>query len=131
MASNLFIKFKPDPIIEIEINVLNKDDKNYLNERLLNYFPQIQILKDEGNEMIFALSYTNHQQGESKLDQLEFALAAIKEGVSDSTEDGKEIKNPQFRNPTNSFRSLRSKPPRMRFLLFKLAFCHILTDMSA
>ena len=38
---------------------------------------------------------------------------------------------PQFRNPTNSFRSLRSKPPRMRFLLFKLAFCHILTDMSA
>ena len=43
--------------------------------------------------MIFALSYTNHQQGESKLDQLEFALAAIKEGVSDSTEDGKEIKN--------------------------------------
>ena len=93
MASNLFIKFKPDPIIEIEINVLNKDDKNYLNERLLNYFPQIQILKDDGNEMIFALSYTNHQQGESKFDQLEFALAAIKEGVSDSTEDGKEIKN--------------------------------------
>ena len=42
------------------------------------------------------------------------------------------VKNsPQFRNPTNSFRSLRSKPPRMRFLLFKLAFCHILTDMSA
>ena len=39
--------------------------------------------------------------------------------------------NPQFRNPTNSLRSLRSKPPRMRFLLFKLAFCHILTDMSA
>lgn len=38
---------------------------------------------------------------------------------------------PQFRNPTNSLRSLRSKPPRMRFLLFKLAFCHILTDMSA
>ena len=38
---------------------------------------------------------------------------------------------PQFRNPTNSFRSLRSKPPRMRFLLFKLTFCHILTDMSA
>lgn len=41
------------------------------------------------------------------------------------------IGSPQFRNPTNSFRSLRSKPPRMRFLLFKLAFCHILTDMSA
>ena len=39
--------------------------------------------------------------------------------------------NPQFRNPTNSLRSLRSTPPRMRFLLFKLAFCHILTDMSA
>ena len=39
--------------------------------------------------------------------------------------------DPQFRNPTNSLRSLRSKPPRMRFLLFKLAFCHILTDMSA
>ena len=38
---------------------------------------------------------------------------------------------PQFRNPTNSLRSLRSKPPRMRFLLFKLTFCHILTDMSA
>ena len=38
---------------------------------------------------------------------------------------------PQFRNPTNSLRSLRSKPPRMRFLLFKQAFCHILTDMSA
>jgi len=36
---------------------------------------------------------------------------------------------PQFRNPTNSLRSLRSKPPRMRFLLFKLAFCHVLTDM--
>ena len=38
---------------------------------------------------------------------------------------------PQFRNPTNSLRSLRSKLPRMQFLLFKLAFCHILTDMSA
>ena len=38
---------------------------------------------------------------------------------------------PQFRNPTNSLRSLRSKPPRMRFLLFKQAFCHNLTDMSA
>ena len=38
---------------------------------------------------------------------------------------------PQFRNPTNSLRPLRSKPPRMRFLLFKQAFCHILTDMSA
>ena len=38
---------------------------------------------------------------------------------------------PQFRNPTNSLRALRSKPPRMQFLLFKLAFCHILTDMSA
>jgi fucose 4-O-acetylase-like acetyltransferase len=38
-------------------------------------------------------------------------------------------KDPQFRNPTNSLRSLRSKPPRMRFLLFKLAFCHVLTDM--
>ncbi len=38
---------------------------------------------------------------------------------------------PQFRNPTNSLRPFRSKPPRMRFLLFKLAFCHILTDMSA
>ncbi len=37
---------------------------------------------------------------------------------------------PQFRNPTNSLRPLRPKPPRMRFLLFKLAFCHILTDMS-
>ena len=43
----------------------------------------------------------------------------------------KHVKHPQFRNPTNSLRSLRSKPPRMRFLLFKLAFCHILTDMSA
>ena len=42
----------------------------------------------------------------------------------------KHVKHPQFRNPTNSLRSLRSKPPRMRFLLFKLAFCHILTDMS-
>ena len=36
---------------------------------------------------------------------------------------------PQFRNLTNSLRALRSKPPRMRFLLFKLAFCHVLTDM--
>ena len=44
---------------------------------------------------------------------------------------GKKHKNPQFRNPTNSLRPLRSKPPRMRFLLFKQAFCHILTDMSA
>jgi hypothetical protein len=35
----------------------------------------------------------------------------------------------QFRNLTNSLRALRSKPPRMRFLLFKLAFCHVLTDM--
>ena len=41
------------------------------------------------------------------------------------------ILSPQFRNPTKSLRSLRSKPPRMRFLLFKLTFCHILTDMSA
>ena len=41
------------------------------------------------------------------------------------------LSKPQFRNPTNSLRSLRSKPPRMRFLLFKQAFCHILTDMSA
>ena len=41
------------------------------------------------------------------------------------------LSSPQFRNPTNSLRSLRSKPPRMRFLLFKQAFCHILTDMSA
>ena len=39
-------------------------------------------------------------------------------------------KEPQFRNPTNSLRSLRSKPPRMRFLLFKQAFCHILSDIS-
>jgi len=38
-------------------------------------------------------------------------------------------KKPQFRNLTNSLRALRSKPPRMRFLLFKLAFCHVLTDM--
>lgn len=37
--------------------------------------------------------------------------------------------SPQFRNLTNSLRALRSKPPRMRFLLFKLAFCHVLTDM--
>ena len=37
--------------------------------------------------------------------------------------------DPQFRNLTNSLRALRSKPPRMRFLLFKLAFCHVLTDM--
>ena len=45
--------------------------------------------------------------------------------------NGATAPTPQFRNPTNSLRSLRSKPPRMRFLLFKLAFCHILTDMSA
>ena len=41
----------------------------------------------------------------------------------------KDINDPQFRNLTNSLRALRSKPPRMRFLLFKLAFCHVLTDM--
>ena len=39
------------------------------------------------------------------------------------------LREPQFRNLTNSLRALRSKPPRMRFLLFKLAFCHVLTDM--
>ena len=38
--------------------------------------------------------------------------------------------SPQFRNLTNSLKTLRPKSSRMRFSLFKLAFCHILTDMS-
>ena len=37
----------------------------------------------------------------------------------------------QFRNPIKVSEHCGPKSPRMRFLLFKLAFCHILTDMSA
>ena len=58
-----------------------------------------------------------------------YAEVSLQKSLNLSLSKQQIVDYPQFRNLTNSLRALRSKPPRMRFLLFKLAFCHVLTDM--
>lgn len=103
----------------------------------------IIIIKDDTNNMIQVNYFNGSYSRANKVSPKDFGqvgkaiIMASNEGwpyqgkPDDMARDAICHINPQFRNPTNSLRSLRSKPPRMRFLLFKLAFCHILTDMSA
>lgn len=80
---------------------------------------------------VLLVNYFRKSNAESK--KAIEALAQLHKAENDIKtvqNDADEFVKPQFRNPTNSLRSLRPKPPRMQILLFKLAFCHILTDMG-
>lgn len=82
-----YMIFHPLPVIEGKIFQFNKTDKEIIQNRLQEYFPNIILIDSNKNEFCFRQTYSKHFQAKEIYDLLIEVLKEMKDGqVSEETE---------------------------------------------
>lgn len=91
-CDSLYFNFFPQPIIEGVITDFNISDKRIIEDRLIDYCPNMIVFSKTANEIIFRQSYQKHAQAKEWYDYLITMFDEIVSGSTDEDEDTGEKK---------------------------------------
>lgn len=86
-CSNMYVNMDSYPSIEILIKGIESSSKTILIDRLTNYYPDINLRRDDKELMLFTLPYSSHSAKNDYIVELKYALEGIQKGISDKIGD--------------------------------------------
>lgn len=88
-SGHMYVVVHPDPVLEVLISISdnNTKDKEVIVERLLNYYPQMEILSERDNTLYVTFPYRNKSELKDLIQELGYAMSGIQNGVQDDEDD--------------------------------------------
>ena len=97
-SGHMYVVVHPDPVLEVLISISdnNTKDKEVIVERLLNYYPQMEILSESDNTLYVTFPYRNRSELKDLRQELGYAMSGIQNGVQDDEDDDTQNESKQY-----------------------------------
>lgn len=97
-SGHMYVVVHPNPVLEVLISISDNStkDKEVIVERLLNYYPQMEILSERDHTLYITFPYRNRSELKDLKQELGYAMSSIQNGIQDDEDDDTQNENKQY-----------------------------------
>ena len=116
-SGHMYVIMGENPVIEIVIKSDSNESNKIIIERLQSYYPQMEILSDNDNELFVTIPYKSRAELNDLKMELGYALSGIRNGIQDEADDTNDKEIKQYDAVNFNYEILDIKDGHDRFLL--------------
>lgn len=116
-SGHMYVIMGENPVIEIVIKSDSNESNKIIIERLQSYYPQMEILSDNDNELFVTIPYKSRAELNDLKMELGYALSGIRNGIQDEADDTNDKEIKQYDAVNFNYEILDVKDGHDRFLL--------------